>query len=136
MVNYKEFPSLESCIESGGKTRAMALRQSTTHGSILMTPDGACYDDGSPEYDQVEIATVFPSMSACLGSGGSRAHAAVTNNKDQKLGGKTESENIVKLSRNRICHDRSSPYYSRTRYFTSFATMEKCLAAGGRKPKT
>ena len=41
----------------------------------------------------------------------------------------------VKMSKSKICHDSSSPYYSRTKNFTAFETLEACLAAGGRLPK-
>jgi hypothetical protein len=70
MAGYTEFPSLESCIASGGKTRAMLLQQSLNPGAVLMSPDGICYDDRNPEFQTLEIATVFPSKSTCLQSGG------------------------------------------------------------------
>lgn len=41
----------------------------------------------------------------------------------------------VKLSRNGICHDRSSRSYAQTLYFTAFTNLEDCLNAGGRLPK-
>ena len=41
----------------------------------------------------------------------------------------------VKMSKSKICHDSSSPYYSRTKNFTAFETIEACLAAGGKLPK-
>jgi hypothetical protein len=41
----------------------------------------------------------------------------------------------VKLSRNGICHEPSSPWYAQTKHFTGFDTMKACLAAGGRPPK-
>ncbi|WP_425641387.1 HNH endonuclease family protein [Marinomonas gallaica] len=42
---------------------------------------------------------------------------------------------VVKQSKSGICHDASSSYYSRTKIFTSFDTLEGCLAAGGKLPK-
>ena len=42
---------------------------------------------------------------------------------------------IVKLSRSGICHPEYSPYYTRTTHYTSYSTLEACLAAGGRLPK-
>lgn len=42
---------------------------------------------------------------------------------------------IVKLSSSGICHDSESPYFSRTKQFTAFATLEACLEEGGRLPK-
>lgn len=41
----------------------------------------------------------------------------------------------VKLSRSGICHDSSSPYFSRTKNFQAFDTLEQCLNTGGRLPK-
>ncbi len=45
------------------------------------------------------------------------------------------SDTVVKMSRSRICHDISSQYYSRTKKFTAYDTLEDCLNAGGRLPK-
>lgn len=42
---------------------------------------------------------------------------------------------IVKMSRSHICHDSSSRYYSRTKHFTPYNTLQECLDAGGRLPK-
>lgn len=42
---------------------------------------------------------------------------------------------VVKMSNSKICHDRSSPYYSRTKNFKAFETLQACLLAGGRLPK-
>ena len=41
----------------------------------------------------------------------------------------------VKLSDSGICHDTSSPSYTRTKQFQSFDTIAECLDAGGRLPK-
>jgi hypothetical protein len=38
----------------------------------------------------------------------------------------------VKQSRSGICHDASSPYYEKTRNFTPYASLDECLANGGR----
>ena len=46
-----------------------------------------------------------------------------------------ETTGIVKMSSSGICHDPSSPYYSRTTNFTPFDTLDACLKAGGRLPK-
>lgn len=42
----------------------------------------------------------------------------------------------VKLSSSGICHDSSSPSYEQTKHFTSYPTIEACLKAGGRLPKS
>ncbi len=45
------------------------------------------------------------------------------------------SEGVVKKSKTSICHAPGSTYYSRTTNFTSFDTIEACLASGGRLPE-
>jgi DNA uptake protein ComE-like DNA-binding protein len=47
-----------------------------------------------------------------------------------------EPQGIIKKSSSGICHSSDSPWYERTKNFTSFATVEECLASGGRLPKT
>ena len=42
---------------------------------------------------------------------------------------------VIKLSRSGVCHGDSSPYYSKTKSFKPFLSMDECLAAGGRLPK-
>jgi endonuclease YncB( thermonuclease family) len=41
----------------------------------------------------------------------------------------------IKKSRNDICHEPGSPSYRSVRKFTSFKTIEDCIASGGRLPK-
>lgn len=41
----------------------------------------------------------------------------------------------VKMSNSKICHDKSSPYYARTKNYKSYDTLKACLDAGGRLPK-
>lgn len=41
----------------------------------------------------------------------------------------------VKQSRSGICHDTSSPYYSKTTNFVAYASLAECIASGGRLPK-
>ena len=43
---------------------------------------------------------------------------------------------VVKLSNSGICHDSSSRSYNRTKSFTPFQSLEDCLDAGGRLPKS
>jgi hypothetical protein len=47
----------------------------------------------------------------------------------------TQAAGVVKLSRTGICHVPSDPNYADTIYFTPYATLDECLAAGGRLPK-
>ena len=42
---------------------------------------------------------------------------------------------VVEVESSGICHDPSSPYYSRTTHFTPYETLDACLKAGGRLPK-
>ena len=42
---------------------------------------------------------------------------------------------IVKLSTTGICHAPGDPYYTQTTHYTSYATLQDCLNAGGRLPK-
>ena len=49
--------------------------------------------------------------------------------------GTAPSGPAVKLSKSGICHDRKSPYYTRTKHFKPFNNMAECIKAGGRPPK-
>jgi endonuclease YncB( thermonuclease family) len=44
-------------------------------------------------------------------------------------------EGSIKKARSGICHAPDSPAYRSVRYFRSFATLEACLASGGRLPR-
>ena len=41
----------------------------------------------------------------------------------------------VKKSKTGICHAPGSSYYSRTKNFTPYKTLDDCLKSGGRLPK-
>ncbi len=41
----------------------------------------------------------------------------------------------VKMSKSGICHAQGTTYYSKTKNYTAYNTLEECLRAGGRKPK-
>jgi len=41
----------------------------------------------------------------------------------------------VKKSNSGICHPKGGSYYSRTKNFESYETMDECIKSGGRKPK-
>ena len=41
----------------------------------------------------------------------------------------------VKMSKSGICHAPGTSYYSRTKNFTAYNTIQECLDAGGRRPK-
>lgn len=44
------------------------------------------------------------------------------------------SAEVVKKSNTGICHAPGTTYYDRTIYFTPFASIDECLASGGRLP--
>tara|TARA_Y100001968_G_scaffold327740_1_gene373423 strand:- start:2981 stop:3694 length:714 start_codon:yes stop_codon:yes gene_type:complete len=39
---------------------------------------------------------------------------------------------VIKRSETGLCHDNNSPWYERTRNFSAHASMQSCLAAGGK----
>jgi hypothetical protein len=41
----------------------------------------------------------------------------------------------VKMSNSGICHAPNSTYYSQTKNFTPYKSLDECLKAGGRMPK-
>ncbi|OEU68787.1 MAG: hypothetical protein BA863_06525 [Desulfovibrio sp. S3730MH75] len=61
--------------------------------------------------------------------------AANSKNKNRHSAQNSKSSGVVKMSKSKICHDSSSKYYSRTKYYTPFNSLEECLKAGGRLPK-
>lgn len=48
----------------------------------------------------------------------------------------TQSDDpAVKKSTNNICHQKGTRYYSQTKNYTPYATLQACLDSGGRMPK-
>ncbi len=45
------------------------------------------------------------------------------------------SEPQVKKSSTGICHEKGTTYYEKTANYTSYDSIEECLASGGRLPK-
>ncbi|MFM5191627.1 hypothetical protein [Aeromonas media] len=45
------------------------------------------------------------------------------------------AEPPVKKSRSGICHPQGGTYYSRTKHYTPYDSMQACLDSGGRTPK-
>lgn len=43
---------------------------------------------------------------------------------------------IIKKSKSGLCHDSASPFYTRTKNFVPYPTMEACITSGGKKYKT
>ncbi len=46
-----------------------------------------------------------------------------------------QSNPPVKKSKSGICHAEGGTYYSRTKTFTPYSSMDACLKSGGRRPK-
>jgi len=42
---------------------------------------------------------------------------------------------VIKKSKNSICHDITSPSYSRIKHFTAYSSVQECLNEQGRLPK-
>ncbi len=61
--------------------------------------------------------------------------AAKSKNKPENSVQTNNRVQVVKMSKSGICHDSSSQYYSRTKHYTPFNSLEDCLKAGGRLPK-
>lgn len=47
----------------------------------------------------------------------------------------SNSGGVVKKSKTGICHAPGTTYYSRTKYFTPYNSLQACLNSGGRLPK-
>lgn len=66
----------------------------------------------------------------------------IKNSQNSNLGGSNTTNsninspitNLVKKSKNNICHDSSSKSYAKTKIFTSFSSLESCLNSGGKLP--
>lgn len=50
--------------------------------------------------------------------------------------GESQDTQTVKLSSSGICHDKSSSSYVRTKTFTGYKSINECIKAGGRLPKS
>lgn len=103
---------------------AFAAEPSSSGPAVKKSSTGICHARGTAYYDQTQRFTPYPSMEACLESGGRYP-------KGQEPG----MGPPVKKSRSEICHDRSSPSYGQTKSYTAYDTMEACLESGGRLPK-
>ena len=52
-----------------------------------------------------------------------------------KTKAKVTGKGVVKLSKNKICHQPGTRYYKQTKNYTGYKTLNLCLKAGGRLPK-
>jgi micrococcal nuclease len=59
----------------------------------------------------------------------------VTSNTEKESDSSNSSSDVVKKSSTGICHAPGSTYYSRTKNFTPYDSIEDCLDSGGRLPK-
>ena len=91
--------------------------------AVKKSESGICHDKTSSSYGVTKKFESFPSMEACLKSGGrAPANAAA-------------AEAVVKKSESGICHDKSSTSYEKTQKFTPFKTIDECVKSGGTLPK-
>ncbi len=84
--------------------------------------------------DTMKIATLATSLLATtllVLACGQTAHPA---DKDKALWD-TDDPNIIKRSRNDICHDSSDASFAKTDHFRAYQTMKDCLDSGGKRAK-
>lgn len=51
------------------------------------------------------------------------------------IAGPAAGGDLIKKSKSGICHSPASSYYSRTKHYQAFDSVQACLASGGRLPK-
>jgi hypothetical protein len=103
--------------------------------SVKKSKRGICHVRGSQGYEQTLNFTAFQSLEACLAAGGRLPGSkGGTGAKDDKALYDSDDRIVVRKSRSGICHDPSSPSYTQTKNYTAYATMDDCLASGGRRP--
>ena len=128
--------------------------------NVKKSNSGICHSkSSSSHYSRTKNFTAYQSLELCLKAGGRcpkkdfKCQSAIVSNKDSSYKKKTVShvqkpyfeqldagqgiEPNVKKSNSGICHSKSSSsHYSRTKNFTAYQSLELCLKAGGRCPKT
>jgi hypothetical protein len=104
-------------------TPSLTLAQ-TADPTVKKSDSGICHDKSSSSYGVTKKFEAFPSMEACLKSGGrAPANAAAP------------EVVVVKKSDSGICHDKSSVSYEKTQKFTAFKSIDECVKSGGTLPK-
>jgi hypothetical protein len=83
-----------------------------------------CHEPGSDAYERTKTFKPFESLEACLASGGRRAVPRGTTGPAKRL---------VRLSENGVCHPPASAGYDRLKNYRTYASMDECIAAGGRE---
>jgi hypothetical protein len=96
--------------------------------AVKKSETGICHDASSSSYGNTKKFTPFNSVEECLKSGGKLPVGA-------KEPAPAAAADPVKKSDSGICHDKSSPYYEKTKNFTPYKTMDECLKSGGKPPK-
>jgi hypothetical protein len=110
-----------SALFLGSSSLAMAQ---AADPAVKKSDSGICHDKTSSSYSVTKKFEAFPSMDACLKSGGrAPANAAAP------------EVVVVKKSDSGICHDKNSPSFEKTQKFTAFKTVDECVKSGGTLPK-
>ena len=104
----------------------MALNALAADAVVKKSDSGICHDASSSSYSNTKKFTPFDSIDACVKSGGKLPAGAKE---------AVAPAEVVKKSDSGICHDKSSPYYEKTKNFTPFKSMDECVKSGGKPPK-
>ncbi len=72
------------------------------------------------------FALVLPLLLACSAGGAQSSDKAIFD---------TDDQNIVKRSRNNICHDRTDASFTNTLHFRAYRSMQDCLDSGGQRAR-
>lgn len=72
------------------------------------------------------VAVMLPLLFACSAGDAQSKDKAIFN---------TDNPNIIKRSRDNVCHDRTSEHFARTVHFRAYRTMQDCIDSGGRRFK-
>ena len=92
--------------------------------AVKKSDAGICHDKTSSSYGVTKKFEAFPSLDACLKSGGrAPANAAAP------------EAVVVKKSDSGICHDKNSTSFEKTQKFTAFKSIDECVKSGGTLPK-
>jgi len=102
---------------------SIALAQAA-EPAVKKSESGICHDKSSSSYNVTKKFEAFPTVDACLKSGGRvPANAAAP------------EVVVVKKSESGICHDKSSTSFEKTQKFTAFKSIDECVKSGGTLPK-
>ena len=102
-----------------------ADKKEVTDPVVKKSDAGICHDKTSTSFGNTKKFTSFASMDECVKSGGRPAAGQPA----------AAAEPMVKKSDSGICHDKNSTSYERTKKFTEYKTVDKCVKSGGTLPK-